>query len=353
MSETFFLAAACKAGRAPWQVSIEDDLTTSEMPQTDVVVLANYGSLNREHVANLEKAVEKGMGLVIFVGELIDPLQYNELLYKNGMGLLPAKLQETVESEFQGLEVESVGASPLDSLSKLAPSVLKRVRPSQAIKIDPSTQDNDQVRVLAYWGGDERIPALLEKRFGSGRVYLWTVTADRTWCNWQTEPSFVLSARQTMVYAATQSSELRNLFSGQTITKPFSLAERPGDLIVEGPQIEKAEALSLESDETKSVTKFSETNVAGFYRVSWKAEDDQVQFDDYGVNPDPRESDSERLDEEAVINLVGDVQTRVISSGNLADGSVPKTELWRKGAWIFLALIGCESLLAAWIGRER
>ena len=156
-----------------------------------------------------------------------------------------------------------------------------------------------------------------------------------------------------MVYAATQSSELRNLFSGQTITKQFSLAERPGDLVVEGPQIEKAEALSLESDETKSVTKFSETNVAGFYRVSWKAEDDQVQFDDYGVNPDPRESDIDRLDEEAVNNLVGDVQTRVISSGNLADGSVLKTELWRTGAWIFLVLIGCESLLAAWIGRER
>jgi hypothetical protein len=97
-----------------------------------------------------------------------------------------------------------------------------------------------------------------------------------------------------------------------------------------------------------------DTLFSGFYRISWKDALNQLQFEDFGVNPDPRESETKRLSEDELHELVGDVETRFISSGNASDGSsTSKTELWRTGAMIFLGIIGCESLLAAWIGRER
>ena len=35
-------------------------------------------------------------------------------------------------------------------------------------------------------------PALCEKVVGRGRVLFWTITADKSWSDWPTEPSYVL-----------------------------------------------------------------------------------------------------------------------------------------------------------------
>ena len=57
--------------------------------------------------------------------------------------------------------------------------------------------EQTELRVLARWNNAGTAPAVLEKKFGAGTVLLWTVSADRQWSDWPTDPSYVLAMRET------------------------------------------------------------------------------------------------------------------------------------------------------------
>ena len=57
---------------------------------------------------------------------------------------------------------------------------------------------DEKVRVLARWNNPARSSAIIERIKGSGRVLLWTTTADRAGNDWPIEPSFVLAVREAV-----------------------------------------------------------------------------------------------------------------------------------------------------------
>ena len=70
-----------------------------------VVVLANVGRLSAERVASLEEYVAAGGGLIVALGDQAQFDVYNDLLYRNGMGLLPAGLSRIEEVQSGDLRV--------------------------------------------------------------------------------------------------------------------------------------------------------------------------------------------------------------------------------------------------------
>jgi len=133
----------------------------------------------------------------------------------------------------------------------------------------------------------------------------------------------------------------------------LKITERPTGAQAMAPGSEDKFELTVDSTESGPTMRFENTNRAGFYQFTWNDRQGEVQADDFSVSVDARESDATRLTEEQLETFLGDVDWRLMSIGSANVSVGDQSELWRTGAMIFLAIIGCESLFAAWIGRER
>jgi hypothetical protein len=69
-------------------------LESSDLQQYPTILLFNIPSLTSKQVTNLEKYVRQGGGVAFFLGPLVDAVQYNDLLYRDGKGLFPVPLEE-------------------------------------------------------------------------------------------------------------------------------------------------------------------------------------------------------------------------------------------------------------------
>ncbi len=94
-SESFFLEralappGALRSGIAT-QVIPESELATTRLEPWQAIYLCNLYQLDRTFVSSLERWVQAGGGLVLFAGGQVDRDFYNDALYREGRGLLPA-----------------------------------------------------------------------------------------------------------------------------------------------------------------------------------------------------------------------------------------------------------------------
>ena len=177
-----FVRLALSVGQEPWHIQhwADSDPQASHPTAADAMVLTDAANLSTDAVAAYERLVREGAGLMIFCGEQVDPEMYNQRLFRNGAGLLPAKMDRIEDGPVRGLVVESFADSPLAPLAKLAPAALAKIQTRRLMTVDASRKD-DAVRVLARWNDPEGHPAVIERRFGKGRVLLFTTSADREW----------------------------------------------------------------------------------------------------------------------------------------------------------------------------
>ena len=63
-----------------------------------VVVLANVYRVSEAAAKRLEAFVRNGGGLLVFAGDQLDAVAYNQILYRDGAGLLPAALTDIVQT---------------------------------------------------------------------------------------------------------------------------------------------------------------------------------------------------------------------------------------------------------------
>src|SRR5207237_363913 len=155
-SETDFLTLSFTIGAEPWRVrrATDAEWNGAAISPADVIVLANVTAVSPERVKDLQRHVSDGAGLMIFCGEQIDTHLYNQRLYRDGAGLLPARLEGAIDGPVNGIVVESLQNSPLEPLGRLAPAALSRVRVNRYMgtTVDPHGKD---VRVLARWNNSE------------------------------------------------------------------------------------------------------------------------------------------------------------------------------------------------------
>src|SRR5207244_9785486 len=68
------------------------DPAAGDLSPFDCVFLCDVPRLSEREVGRLETHLQRGGGLVICLGPGVDLEAYNRLLYRDGQGLLPAKL---------------------------------------------------------------------------------------------------------------------------------------------------------------------------------------------------------------------------------------------------------------------
>jgi hypothetical protein len=220
-----------------------------------VIILANVPQIAPEVARQLEQRIYEGGGLIVAPGNLTRVDNYNAVLYREGLGLLPARLEPSTPGDgtrataLLGLELNNPifrfrrGSDPLPS------AVIGRYFPT-------SPRQGDS-RVLATYASGE--PFLIEGPRGRGRVLLVTSPLDG---DWNTLPmyQFYLPFVQSMVrYACGVSASSRNLLPGDVIAASF-------DEPMQQFQIWRNDE-RLQSSDDRLPARFAETQLPGVYRV--------------------------------------------------------------------------------------
>lgn len=368
--ETDFLALALSlAGDAAeaFRVEVVTDSEWASTPTThpDLLVLANVPHLSADQTEELERQVAAGMGLMIFVGDQLDPDNYNQLLFKGGSGLLPAPFEGISDNEFSGLLIEAAEGSPLDALGQLSPAALQRIKLRKTYEVRSPSGDVEGVRVLARWNNQAAAPAVLQKVFGQGQVLLWTTAADRSWSDWPTDASYVLAMREAARAIARSGASLHQFTAGQTLRVELPASHDITLPAVEVPGGKEPKPLvfspTASNDERTQGARpartlsYADTRQAGLYQMTWRDSVSGAMSERFGVNPDRRESALQRMTSQQFKALWGALEPDVISisSGSDTALTVHGQEIWRTLATGLLGLLIVEACFARWAGRQH
>jgi len=327
---------------------------------------------------------------MIFLGEQVDPDNYNRLLHADGNGPLPAQLEIVGDEPAQGLVLEDVSDSSLAALAQLNESVLERIPAHHCFETRLVAEEMGGVRVLARWNHASSMPAAIEKRYGDGRVLMWTITADKAWGNWPIQPSYVLTVREAAKAIARVAGENHVVTAGQPIQHAVEREQSVGSPMVEPPGGDRPlpltvvnlteklasqtaigqsaatddaamdeaatdEAAMDEAMEQGRALAVSDTRQPGLYRLTWDAGRSGIQEDWYAANPDVRESELSRIDGDLLAGKWSPLEIEVIAATD-DDNAIVETrgrEIWRQVACGLMGLLVIESCFATWVGRSQ
>jgi hypothetical protein len=345
---SFYLQDALVSTPKPWHLQVTGDtdpLAVHPAP-VDLTCLVDVANLSPAAVREYEKLVRNGMGLMIFPGEQVDPNLYNELLYKNGTGLLPARINHIADGPIKGIVIDPSPDSPISIVSKLVPAALSRSSIQRFLDVDVDSKPVEGVRVLARWNDAENHPALIEKKLGRGHVLLWTTSADLEWsATWAQDPANVLATQSAARGIARPDTDDDNLTAGHELVVP------PSDEAKLNPR------LTVADDPTSvpiPMLRYPHTEHAGTYTLVWNDPAGKEQRHQLAISFDKTASDLEPLGEDQLAKLLGNLKAEVVQYhlGDLATAE-PGHEIWRTLAGTLLALMVVETVFAFYVGREK
>jgi hypothetical protein len=306
LDELFFLKTALSAsieGHSSIQLGVTGpaELANLDLTGCRLVILANVPSLSASAIEKLERFVDQGGSLLVFLGDKVDPAFYNQALSEPGRlhgGLLPARL----------VEVEGVKRG--DGKSSFFPTEVDLGHPALAVFDDPRSGTLSGVTFRALWKVEPasspvlmRVnsgsPLLCEKAFGKGRVMLFTSTCDRDWTNFPVRAAFLPWLYRTIGYLAQEPLGRQGFYAtGDRVPLPLAAFEGMAPVQIRRPDGVLAHPVA--SSDPEHPLEFSETMQPGLYAVYPPGKKDAAQL--FVANLDAQESDLTYLDDE----LAGD-----------------------------------------------
>jgi hypothetical protein len=332
-----------------------------------VLILSNVAKLAEAQQEAVAGFLAGGGGVLVTLGERVDAKHYNDDLYRNGQGWLPARLEDVAGDEAQ----PEKAAAPLAS-SLFHPAVelfrdvpvggLGEVRFPRWWKVTTPGRNTGSVPIALLNSTD---PFLVEKPYKSGRVILATVPLDKSWRTNLTDlPAFVPLAHELAYYLGGVRAAEHNLQPGQPLRYRPESEEGLDTLTLQLPE-GNARPLrfgnasdggsypaQLLRQPNGPVVVFEGTRETGVYRLTANE-----QVIPYVVQSDPRESDLTPASDEdraRVAKLVPmtyeDDRAAMLNTMTVA---TQRHEVW----WLLLAgvvaLLCAEILMTRWLVKNR
>jgi hypothetical protein len=294
----------------------------------------------------VEKFLADRGGVLITSGDRVEARDWNDKLFRNGQGWLPAQLIEPV-----GNEDEPAKAARPVAASFFHPSVeifrestfggLADARFPRHWKV--STKQAPMTAAIAMLTGSE--PLLLERPYKNGRVILSTIPLDNTWrTNLTDMPAFVPLVHELVYYLAGARSSEVNLPPGQPIRFRPSDESTSGVVVVQPPD---GESKTINAKSWPVV--YEDTREPGVYTLTTSG--NKTHY--FVVQPDSRESELGGCSEDDRKKVATFVPNMIYADNPeqvtdaLTRGSATK-ELW------LLVVIGVILLLVSeiWLTRR-
>ncbi len=341
----------------------------------DLIVLANVARVDPQVAEELENAVKAGRGLLIFLGDLVDPTSWNERFHRaDGTGLLPARIVDTRGDTRPDADLAFSSAidAPSHRVLKLfadpiVGAQLKKSRLRALWRVEVGPLDT-ATSVLMHADDDAASPSplLLDKPLGDGRVLLWTSSADAAWNDFASQDhvvTFLPLMQEAAAYLTLPDLKRFNLAIGERIRR--STRSIPQEIAVVMPSTERVRMTETPREMEYGefvLPAFDRTSEPGLYQLEMTfplaagSDAGSKKVEQYAVNVDPRESDPARVEIPAFAQLFPGVTlgfSTEVRSADRSDTGSRGGELFHALLMALIGLLAAEMVLAWLFGRAR
>jgi hypothetical protein len=325
-----------------------------DYPAFQAVILANVASVPSGQLERLEAYVKGGGALLFFLGKQVLPQEYRERLYRGGEGLFPGPLGETVAAGGDAEESLFFGIEPLPDQRVIQgwdPQILYRISfVSRFLRLELPDEDPN-LTIHARFTDRAGSPAIVERRFGRGKVLCIPTSCDREW----SELPLLLPPllRELLGYACT--AERWNLLRvGEEWEGAFPLSISTEGIRLVRPDGVR-EGLSPRVEQGIAFARVERTDQAGLYGLEGGIPPRALRS--FAANLPAEEGELHRWDPQALCGLFTPLRMKSIASMEelrraLGRGGPPGAEWWRPLVGLVVLLLGAESILASAIGRR-
>jgi uncharacterized membrane protein len=366
-AESFFLQRALappgtSRSGITTQVVTDSELGAAPLDAFQAVYLCNVYQLDEPRVKALEQWVTAGGGLVIFPGGQIDQRSYNDLLHNKGKGLLPRPFQSIAGDETEKTWTTFAITQPEHPAVRVFGGDAAPLLESAKVYQWWSFPEAGEGTVLLRLNDADRSPALVERRFGAGRVIQFCVPADAEWSNWPEDASYLILLQELNRYLAQTAASPGQSAVGEPLSEQVDLARFRAEVGLTRPGGATSTLLATSRETGPGQTssnqwsiKVDDATARGFYRFDLTTPDGQTHKILSAANLHPAESDLARIDSKtlqsawqaAPIELVGAVPLASLT----ADAG--RGELWFVVLVILAVVLFAEQGLAWVFGRRR
>lgn len=364
-----------------------DYLRKSSLDRFHAIYMVNVPDLPADALTALQRYVAGGGGLVWFLGDIVKPAFYNDLVEKDGNGLFPAPLASAPErlprdtSNTPQADIVISDHPLLRILSGDQNPFIDAVFVNYYYPLDAEWTESTEpgaARIIAKLRNGR--PLLLENEYGKGRVVSCLTSAGPRmtpegvlWNNWAGgpgAPSYAVFQLDLAKYVARRDRSLPQRIVGEPISDEFSrvVYEDRVEIVTPDQQVTEIKAAAAEDeadengiDRTNLTTLkplravFRDTGHSGIYTVRKTAREQlsarELQVDEQLIayNVPSSESDLAVMSNEQLRTQIGNLHQLTVQSAGVFDwirSEAPGQEV----RWWLLALLlvvgVCEQFMA-------
>jgi hypothetical protein len=264
------------------------ELETVPLSKYQVIFLCNVDRVSYDRIASLEQWVRQGGSLILFPGNRVQALSFNELFYREGQGLSPVELGDIAGDPTRQSSV-TMEPDPqphpfLQRLVQIDAGIFSRTNVFSwwtsrlNENLDPTT-----VTVPMRLSDERRSPALVDRYFGQGRVVYFSLAADADWSDWPSSPSYIVVMFDLVRHVVEGALPQPLVTVGQDIVETIDLGRYRNQVRLEGPDLQQWETVAQPAGTfTRAVSRQSadgETSAAGEPAAEERAVDSRATGD--------------------------------------------------------------------------
>ncbi|MEM6561855.1 MAG: BatA domain-containing protein [Planctomycetota bacterium] len=269
------------------------------------VYLADVGNVSSAAADALEKYVDEGGTLFVFLGTQVDIDGYNQTLGERG--LLPGAITQLIRVEGEGRRIDfdpnDVLHPFLDAFKMTARTGLDTATVSQYFRVSPSVDSAETVLALQPEADRDADPLIVAHRLGAGQVVTVTTSAalDVEWTTLTSKPVFVSLVHELLSKSAGGGDRWLNVAVGEAVVVPAVVRVTETPVLTDG----QGDSVLLERGED------------GVWRSGPMGEPGLLTLDvgtasfPIAVNMPAAESDVRRLDEAALREALGGIELTI------------------------------------------
>lgn len=310
-----------------------------DLGRYQVVILANIERFTPAQSRAIEQYAYGGGGVLVAPGSLARVDSYNEQLWRDGAGILPAELEDATAAD--GSEATAiVGYDPSTPVFRFLHDQPDLTLSSTIGRYFPTNARPSDAHTLAWYTSGA--PFLIESRAGRGKVLLMTTSLDADWSTLPLSTFYLPFVQSAVRYLAAGTLPSRNLQLGEPIESSF---DDPAEdrATIELPDGDQRQVPLARFGATGDL-RFTETNDPGIYRVRARERTGERLLL-FAVRPPREESDLTQLTDARWDELERGLHLRRIDPNERAIATVVAGS--REGIDLWPWAIGAVMLLAA------
>jgi len=327
----------------------EQRFREKDLEGVEIIIMANVEKLNGNQLKHLQEHIANGAGLIIFSGPNCDVRWYEQEMYKDGKGLLPAR---------------PAGFGHVDASQAPARLISQRFTHPALVYFNDARGMNLLDAGFNHWQqfdkveGSARVllnldrgdPLLIEKPYEQGRVLLFASSANAQWNSMPLQPAFVPLMQRLVTHLATQNTPPAYQTAGSELDMDVSREDAEAALQIIDPHHRPHEVKADKVNDETYKLRYADTFLPGLYELRRK--DDAHSSNPlrrFAFNPNAQESNLDTLGSDEAAELAakagaayaGDYESFQRQDRTRRFGS----EIWQPLLLVILVLLFAEVFL--------